>query len=139
MATHEDTRHSSSEALRLGIAMRRKILGDAYGARLETTADADARSADKAQLTSTFTELAAQHLWAAIWPRKGLDERSRRIATIGVLIMLGCKEELTLHFDAAIAAGDLTKDEIQEIILHSTSYTGYPIALSALNQVSDPD
>lgn len=130
---------SDTEALRLGAAMRRKILGDGYGARLEARAARDSKVDDTAQLNGTFTRLAAEHLWAAVWPRPGLDERSRRIATIGVLIALASKEELGLHFDAAIEKGQLSRNEIKEIVLHATSYVGYPLALLALKQISGQD
>lgn len=137
--TTKEVAVSDLEPVELGAAMRRKILGDAYGKRLETMAEGDAKSGDTALLTSTFTTLAAEHLWAATWPREGLDERSRRIATIGVLIALASKEELELHLDAAIEKDQLSKDEIKEIVLHATSYVGYPLALSALKQFSGQD
>lgn len=131
---------SDLEAFERGLAMRRKILGDVYADGVEAAAKADEQkgASHTAHLASTFTRLATEHAWGAFWSRPGLDLRSRSIATISILLMQGNKEELALHLRGALRNKFLTREEIGEIILHSTSYAGYPVALAALNLLSEP-
>ena len=123
------------EKIEAGCASRRRILGHAYADRTEQAADSDAKTdeADTARLAATFHGLASAHAWGAVWPRPGLDDRARSIATIGILITQGNKEELELHFAAAMRNGFYTRQQLGEIILHATGYAGYPQCLSALN------
>jgi 4-carboxymuconolactone decarboxylase len=68
-----------------------------------------------------------------IYSRPGLALRDREIATTAMLTALGGREpQLRVHFAAALNAG-LTPDEIQEIIIHTITFAGFPTAINALN------
>jgi 4-carboxymuconolactone decarboxylase len=47
------------------------------------------------------------------------------------LIALRAADELQVHIPAALKNG-LTKDEVAEVIYHSSAYAGFPAASSAL-------
>ena len=68
-----------------------------------------------------------------IYSRDGLALRDREIATTAMLTALGGREpQLRVHFAAALNVG-LTPAEIEEIIIHTIIFAGFPTAINALN------
>ena len=68
-----------------------------------------------------------------IYSRGGLAVRDREIATSAMLTALGGREpQLRVHFAAALNVG-LTPAEIEEIIIHTIIFAGFPTAINALN------
>ena len=77
-------------------------------------------------LDSTF-----DHLFAEIWSRPGLSVRDRRLITLTILICLGSEATLRLHMGAAMKTGQLSDEEIDELLLHIAHYGGWPPAAIA--------
>jgi len=72
-----------------------------------------------------------------IYSREGLDKRFRQIATIAALVTLGnAHPQLTFHIKAALNIG-LTADEIKEVMLLMTIYTGFPAAINGMNVIKE--
>ena len=71
------------------------------------------------------------HLFGEIWSRPGLDIRDRRLVVIGVLGMLGKTDVLETHFGAALERGELSVEQIHEIVLQLAHYVGWPLASAA--------
>ena len=68
-----------------------------------------------------------------IYSRQGLSLRERAIATMALLTALGGREpQLEAHFHGALNVG-LTPSEIEEIILQTIPYAGFPTAMNAAN------
>src|SRR5712671_5046860 len=67
-----------------------------------------------------------------IYSRKGLALRDREIATTAMLTALGREPQLRVHFVAALNVG-LTVDELEEIIIHTVTFAGFPSAINAMN------
>ena len=68
-----------------------------------------------------------------IYSRGGLALREREIATIAMLTALGGREpQLRVHIASALNAG-LTADELEEIIIQTIIFAGFPTAINALN------
>lgn len=68
-----------------------------------------------------------------IYSRDGLSLREREIATIAVLTALGGREpQLKVHIQAGLHVG-LTAQEIEETIIHTVPYAGFPTAINTLN------
>jgi len=65
-----------------------------------------------------------------IWARPGLSPRDRSLLTIGMLIALRAEDQLRGHIPIGLTHG-LTREEIAEILYHSTLYAGYPAAMTA--------
>ena len=80
---------------------------------------------------SPFLEQTFDHLFADLWSRPGLGTRERRLITLTILIGFGNEMALTLHFSGALKSGDLTVDELEELILHAAHYGGWPGAAIA--------
>lgn len=68
-----------------------------------------------------------------IYSREGLSLRERELATIAMLSCLGGREpQLAVHIHAGLNVG-LTEAEIEEVIIHSVPYAGFPTAINAMN------
>lgn len=68
-----------------------------------------------------------------IYSRDGLAIRDREIATIAMLTALGGREpQLRVHIASALNVG-LTADELEEIIIQTVIFAGFPTAINALN------
>lgn len=110
---------TDDERCERGVAMRRRILGDAHVDRALATATGESRE---------FQDFLTRYVWGEIWTRDGLDQRTRRVLVLGTLIALGRWEELTLHVKAAVAEGGFTRPELLEIVLQQAVYCGIPAA-----------
>jgi 4-carboxymuconolactone decarboxylase len=75
----------------------------------------------------------AEFAYGDIYSRDGLSLRDREIAVIAMLTALGGREpQLRVHLNAAMNVG-LTPAELEEIIIHTVPYAGFPTAINALN------
>lgn len=111
-----------------GMTVRRKVLGDAH---------VDRAIAATTSLTEDFQNLITRYAWGEIWSRPGLDIRTRRTLVIGTLVALGQHEELAMHVRAALSSGDLTADQVKEVVLQQAIYCGVPAANAAFRVVGD--
>ena len=107
--------------LEAGFAVRRAVLGDVHVDRAQSQTD---------DLTRDFQELITRYAWGEVWSRPGLDRRTRSCLTLALLTALHCHEELALHVRAAVTNG-VTREEIAEVLLHTSVYAGVPAANSA--------
>jgi len=68
-----------------------------------------------------------------IYTREAMSLREREIATVAVLTALGGREpQLRVHMEAALHVG-VSFQEIEEIILQTVPYAGFPTAINAMN------
>jgi 4-carboxymuconolactone decarboxylase len=67
-----------------------------------------------------------------IYGREGLSLREREIATIAMLTVLGREPQLKVHVHAGLHIG-LTPKEIEEVIIHTVPYAGFPTAINGVN------
>ena len=110
-----------------GIATRRAVMGDAHVDNALDSATA---------FTAPFQELALRNAWGSTWQRKGIDLKTRSIVTVSMLIALGRTHELKGHIRGALTNG-VTHLELQEILLHSSVYCGFPSAAAAFRVAAE--
>ena len=91
---------------------------------------------DPEQLEGDFAAYTVDHLFGDVWCRPDLDVPRRRLLTIGVLAALDKKDLLEVQFHSALANGELTEDEVREVVLHLTHYVGWPLA-TGLNEAAE--
>ena len=91
------------------------------------TVEADAPQAGLPYIQETLGKL-----FADIWTREELSIRERRLITIGIAASQGQTDLLRLQFEAAKTNGELTQDQIDEIVVHIAYYAGWPNATAAL-------
>lgn len=121
-------KNTNPDPLAAGTTVRRKVLGDAH---------VDRAIAATTPLTADFQSLITRYAWGEIWARPGLDVRTRRVLVIGTLVALGQLEELAMHVRAAFASGDLSANDIKEIVLQQAIYCGVPAANAAFRVVGE--
>lgn len=112
---------TDEERYERGMAVRREVLSDAH---------VDRAISSTTELTADFQDFITRVAWGDIWSRAGLDRRSRSVAVLTALVVLGRDEELPMHLRAALRNG-LTVDEIKEVILQAGLYGGVPVANAA--------
>jgi len=68
-----------------------------------------------------------------IYSRDGLSLRDRELATVAVLTAMGGREpQMRVHLRAGLNVG-LTAQELEEVIIQTVPYAGFPTAINALN------
>jgi 4-carboxymuconolactone decarboxylase len=82
-----------------------------------------------------FFGYTVDHLFAEIWTREGLSMRDRRLLLIGLLAGQGLNDVLDLQFPAALDNGELTPEELREIVILLTHYVGWPMGAKLNGQV----
>jgi 4-carboxymuconolactone decarboxylase len=115
----------SKDAYDRGMKTRRKVLGDEWVDRAERT---------KTSFNAEFQELITRYAWDDVWNRPGFSHKTRRILVIGTMVALGRWEEFQLHVRAALHSGDLTQDDLKEILLQQAIYCGVPAANTAFKE-----
>ncbi len=116
-----------SERFHAGMKVRRRVLGDAH---------VDRALASRDELTSEFQDLLTRYAWGEIWTRPGLDERTRRLLVLAMLVALGRDAELKMHLNAAFDSG-MSADDVKEVFLQAAVYCGLPAANHAFRLAQD--
>ena len=110
-----------NETFKAGLAMRKKVLGDAY---------VDAALAKADDFTAPLQQFLTEHAWGAVWVREGLTLKTRSMLNLGILTAINRPHELKIHIRGAINNG-VTQEEMREIFLHCAVYCGAPAALDS--------
>ena len=112
---------SRSEQFEKGLKVRREVLGAEY-------VDGSIARADDFMMA--FQEMTTECCWGYAWVRPGLDKRTRSMLNLAMLTALKAPNELKLHVKGALTNG-VTVEEIKEILIHATVYSGIPAGLEA--------
>ena len=116
---------SKSERYKAGMAVRRRVLGDAH---------VDRASAQTTEFDSDFQAFITEGAWGSVWSRPNFTLRERSIVTIALLAALGQDEEVAMHVRATRNTG-ATREDIREALLHVAVYAGVPAANHAFKIV----
>ncbi|MER5622146.1 carboxymuconolactone decarboxylase family protein [Streptosporangium sp. NPDC002544] len=84
-----------------------------------------------------FFGMTVEHLFAEVWSREGISTRDRRLLLVGLLVGQGMDDVVGLQLDAALRTGDLTPDELREIVIFLTHYAGWPRGAKLNSQVEE--
>ena|SRR5215467_11589135 len=110
-----------------GMKIRREVLGNAHvDGAIKTSTD----------FTAPFQDLITRYAWGEIWARPGLSKHTRSLLTLAMTVALNREEEFRLHLRAALNNG-VTREEIQEVLLHSAIYCGVPAANHAFKVATE--
>jgi 4-carboxymuconolactone decarboxylase len=116
------SKRKQSQAFKAGIAVRRRVVGDAYVDRALAAAD---------ELTWPLQELVTEFCWGKIWTRPQLTPRERSLLTLGMLTALNRPHEVRIHVQGALNNG-LSREEIIEVFLQAGVYCGVPAAVDSV-------
>jgi 4-carboxymuconolactone decarboxylase len=101
--------------------------------RAELWGEKDARQRHEEMKTFDpgFADFLNEQVFGAIWTRPGLPTKTRSFLTMAALTALGRTNQLRVHMKGALNLG-ITKDEIKELIIHLSQYSGVPTAVEAI-------
>ena len=116
------TQQATNERFERGLRALAEIDGQAGQKVIDSLAD----------IAPEFGRYLIEFPFGDIYSRRGLDLRSREVATIAALTALGnAAPQLKVHIEAGLNVG-LSRDEIIEIIMQMAVYAGFPAALNGL-------
>ena len=81
-----------------------------------------------------FFGYTADHLFADIWSRPGLDTAQRRLLLIGMLAAQGADDVNSIQLEAAHTRGEIDAEGLREIVVFLAHYAGWPVA-ARLNMI----
>ncbi|MEY4642500.1 MAG: hypothetical protein RLZZ227_2494 [Pseudomonadota bacterium] len=110
-----------------GMDLRRKMWG---------SAGAEERVTQATSFNRPFEDLVTASVFGDVWNRPVLDHRMRSIVTLTALTALSKPNQLKMHVQGALANG-VTVDEIREIIIHTSLYSGIPTGVEAMNAAKE--
>ena len=73
-----------------------------------------------------FFDIMIEQLFGEVWTRLGLEVEQRRLLVMGVLAAQHHFDTLQLQFARALATGELTAEQVREVVIHLVPYVGYP-------------
>ncbi|EKU37747.1 MULTISPECIES: 4-carboxymuconolactone decarboxylase [Acinetobacter] len=110
-----------------GIEVRAEVLGEKHvGRSLQNLND----------FNQDFQNFISRYAWGEVWSRPGLPRHTRSLVTIAILLALGREDELRMHLRACFNNG-VTKEDLKELILHSSLYAGLPAANAAMHMAEE--
>ena len=105
-----------------------KIIRDMMG---EETAGRLLASAGSGTFGSSIAGYAIDQAFGEVWTRPGLDRKARSLVSMAVMIALRQPNEFAIHMNIALNNG-LTLDEIEEALIQTLPYVGFPAVATAL-------
>lgn len=114
------------ERYEVGLARRREVLGTAY---------VDARLRQVTSFNAEFQDLITRYAWGETWTRNVLDDRTRRLLVLAMLIAQARWEEFEMHVKAGLAA-ELSEAELKEVLLLAAIYCGVPAANTGFHRAA---
>jgi 4-carboxymuconolactone decarboxylase len=73
-----------------------------------------------------FFHQTIDQLFAETWSRPNMSIKERRLVTLGAVAALGETEMFEIQLRAAIKKGELTRPQIEDLVLFLPAYIGYP-------------
>jgi 4-carboxymuconolactone decarboxylase len=106
-------RKPAADRRALGLAMYREVYGE--NAPLPEGGSAE-----------FFELLVIDQQFAEVWSRRALGIPARRLLTIGVLAATRRFDIVQFQFRRALESGELTPEQVREVVIHLVSYVGTP-------------
>lgn len=92
---------------------------------------------DIGDVQGDFVEATVDHLFGEVWASGEMSVRERRLLLIGYLLGSGQDDVVGLQLDCATQIGELSIDELREIVLFMAHYAGWPIAARMNSKVEE--
>lgn len=84
--------------------------------------------------TKDFEVATVDHLFGKVWAEGNLTVAQRRLMLIGLVVAEGQIDTAGLQLEAALQLGELSKDDLREVVVFLAHYAGWPKA-AALNTI----
>lgn len=107
-----------------GVDLMKRMMGETFAQTMQN-------NVASGKFGTAVGRMAVEFPFGSVWSRPGMDLKQRSIVTISVLIGQKQPAELRNHMRFGIDNG-LTADDLQEIIIQTLPYVGFPTIASAL-------
>ena len=84
-----------------------------------------------------FTDIMLEQVFAEVWGRDVLSIRDRRLMIMGIIAEKGEPMTFGIQAKAALKNGELSPEELRELLLMIAQYAGYPRAASLIAVVEE--
>jgi len=105
------------------------------GMQLRRTMWGSSGAEERVNLATTFNrpfeDLVTSWVFGDVWHRPGLDRKTRSMITLAALTALTKPNQLKVHIAGALTNG-VSVEEIREIIMHTSLYSGIPTGVEAM-------
>jgi 4-carboxymuconolactone decarboxylase len=114
------------------------MISDRYDRGLAKLKEIDAEAGERVieglkDISPDFARYLIEFPFGDIYTRRGLDLKSREIATVAALVAMGnASPQLKVHIHGALNVG-CSQIEIIEVIIQMAVYAGFPAALNGLS------
>jgi 4-carboxymuconolactone decarboxylase len=120
-------RESQNPDFARGVEVRRAMWGfDGADGQINTAGD----------FIWPLQEVVTKYCFGQTWTRPKLSRKIRSMITMAMLVAMARPHELKVHVQGAIANG-VTREEIQEILLHAMVYAGVPRGVEAFRAAEE--
>ena len=109
-----------------GMTVRRQSLGDDW---------VDGQIARTTAFNAEFMSFVTRCAWGETWTREGLDFRTRRLLALTSTAAQARWFEFRLHARAGLEQGDVSPDDLNEMLLQLAVYAGVPAAATGFLEV----
>ncbi|HEY3699705.1 MAG TPA: carboxymuconolactone decarboxylase family protein [Spongiibacteraceae bacterium] len=73
-----------------------------------------------------FTDFMLETLFGTLWADETLSIRDRRLLLLGAIAAQGEENTFTIQARSALKRGELTKEQLETVVVFLTQYVGYP-------------
>ena len=87
-----------------------------------------------AEMDPGFCRLFEEFVYAGLYQREVLDQRTRELCAVAALTALSRLPQLATHIRASLRAG-ASRAEVQQVIFQASVYAGMPATLVALEEM----
>jgi 4-carboxymuconolactone decarboxylase len=84
--------------------------------------------------TKPFEVATVDHLFGSVWADGSLPVRDKRLVLIGAAAASGLEDVAGLQIDSALKLGELSVDDVRELVVFLAHYAGWPRA-AKLNSI----
>jgi len=82
-----------------------------------------------------FTDLMLESLFSEVWTREELSMRDRRLILFGAIGALGERDTFGIQAKASLKNGEMTPEQLREVVIMLANYAGYPRAAGLVGVV----
>lgn len=86
---------------------------------------------------NAFFDNMIEQLFGEVWTREALSLRDRRLVTMGIIAALGEPGTFCIQVQSAVKNGELSAEQVREMLIHIAQYAGYPRAAGLLMPVEE--
>ncbi len=115
---------NSASRREIGAKIRKEVLGASH---------VKASDAAPTVFDTLFQQFTEEFCWGNVWPRPGLERRTRSMLNLAMLSCMGRWHEFEVNVRGAVNNG-VTEEEIAEVLLQAGVYAGVPVAAEAMRR-----